>query len=162
MKIRHQTAALTDKIDLNMTPMIDCVFQLLAFFIMSLKFVAPEGDFNIRMPAVAPSASLPSPELIPPIVVRLTANPDGTLKSIYVSEQFVPSFDALRAKVNSIVGAADRGPGAAGTGAEVEFDFDPDLLYEYVIEAITHVSGYRNERGDLVRLVEKIKFKPPK
>jgi biopolymer transport protein ExbD len=162
MKIRHQTASLADKIELNMTPMIDCVFQLLAFFIMSLKFVAPEGDFNIRMPAVAPSASLPSPELIPPIIVRLTANPDGSLKSIYVSEQFVPSFDALRAKVNSIVGTADRGPAAAGDGAEVEFDFDPDLLYQYVIEAITHVSGYKNEQGDLVRLVDKIKFKPPK
>ena len=30
---------LADKIDINMTPMIDIVFQLLAFFIMTLNIV---------------------------------------------------------------------------------------------------------------------------
>ncbi|NBP80347.1 hypothetical protein EBU58_06445, partial [bacterium] len=39
-------SGLADKIDINMTPMIDIVFQLLAFFIMSLKIVQPEGDFD--------------------------------------------------------------------------------------------------------------------
>ncbi len=33
-----------------MTPMIDVVFQLLIFFMLTLKIIAPEGDFNINMP----------------------------------------------------------------------------------------------------------------
>jgi hypothetical protein len=33
-----------------MTPMIDVVFQLMSFFMCTLKIVAPEGDFDIRMP----------------------------------------------------------------------------------------------------------------
>ena len=46
----RRTSQLSDKIDINMTPMIDVVFQLMSFFMCSLKIVAPEGDFDIRMP----------------------------------------------------------------------------------------------------------------
>ena len=35
MKIRHTTGSGQEKIELQMTPMIDIVFQLLIFFIMS-------------------------------------------------------------------------------------------------------------------------------
>jgi Biopolymer transport protein len=51
---------LADKIDINMTPMIDIVFQLLAFFIMTLKIVQPEGDFDVRMPLEPPLPRLPT------------------------------------------------------------------------------------------------------
>ena len=51
-----------DKIPIDMTPMIDIVFQLLTFFCMTLKVSAAEGDFNIKMPLAAPKAGLPDPE----------------------------------------------------------------------------------------------------
>ena len=52
MKIRGKRPSKDEKIELQMTPMIDIVFQLLVFFIMTFNVVAQEGDFNIRMPAV--------------------------------------------------------------------------------------------------------------
>ena len=52
MQIRNANKA-GEKIELQMTPMIDIVFQLLVFFIMTFKIVSMEGDFNIRMPAAA-------------------------------------------------------------------------------------------------------------
>jgi biopolymer transport protein ExbD len=48
MKMRKNTEA---KVEQNMTAMIDVVFQLLTFFVMSFKVAAMEGDFNIKMPA---------------------------------------------------------------------------------------------------------------
>ena len=42
--------ALPDKIAIDMTPMIDVVFQLITFFMLTLKDVAVEGDFDIKMP----------------------------------------------------------------------------------------------------------------
>ena len=57
---------LADKIDINMTPMIDIVFQLLAFFIMTLKIVQPEGDFDVRMPLGAAAAAAPR-RPVPPL-----------------------------------------------------------------------------------------------
>ena len=54
MKIRHTTSSGQDKIELQMTPMIDIVFQLLVFFIMTFKIVSQEGDFNVKMPLADP------------------------------------------------------------------------------------------------------------
>ena len=47
MKIRnrHPTA---DRIVSQMTPMIDVVFQLLIFFMLTLKIIEPEGNFDIN------------------------------------------------------------------------------------------------------------------
>ena len=42
-----------EELKLNMTAMIDIVFQLLVFFVMTFKVVAMEGDFNIKMPLAA-------------------------------------------------------------------------------------------------------------
>ena len=53
MKVRNQREQ--EKIEIQMTPMIDIVFQLLVFFIMTFKVVSMEGDFNIKMPLAAPS-----------------------------------------------------------------------------------------------------------
>ena len=60
MKIRHTTSSGQDKIELQMTPMIDIVFQLLIFFIMTFKIVAQEGDFNINMPQASPQSAPPA------------------------------------------------------------------------------------------------------
>ena len=38
-----------EEIKINMTAMIDIVFQLLVVFIMTFKVVAMEGDFNIKL-----------------------------------------------------------------------------------------------------------------
>ena len=56
MKIRNTGRGDDGEVKLEMTPMIDIVFQLLVFFIMTFKIVSQEGDFNIKMPRAAPRA----------------------------------------------------------------------------------------------------------
>lgn len=159
MKIRN-AGKREEKIDLQMTPMIDIVFQLLTFFIMTFKIVLPEGDFNIKMPANAPSQGAPDPNLIPPMTVRLTAAGDGSLAGIAINGNSMRDFNALHNHIISIIGS-DRGPGSVAESAEVELDCDYNLNYEHVIKAITAVSGYVDQNG-VVKLIEKIKFAPPK
>jgi biopolymer transport protein ExbD len=72
---------LVSKIDINMTPMIDVVFQLLTFFMLTLKTVVVEGDFNIRMPLGA-SAGAAEDNPIPPLIVRMTADDEGRLTGV--------------------------------------------------------------------------------
>jgi hypothetical protein len=45
---------------------------------------------------------------------------------------------------------------------EVEIDSDPPLHYRHVIEAITAISGERAADGQIVALVHKINFAPPR
>ena len=160
MKIRHTTGGLPDKIDINMTPMIDIVFQLLAFFIMSLKIVTMEGDFNIKMPLGAPQEATSNNE-IPPIKIRLTANPNGDINSISIGERALASYEGLHQHIINLVG--DPRTGSTGAAdAEVEIDADYHLKYENVIRAVTAVSGVRTADGHVVKMIEKIKFTPPR
>ena len=56
MKIRRDVEQ--EKHELNMTSMIDIVFLLLIFFVMTFKIVELEGDFSVRMPlALSPRCS---------------------------------------------------------------------------------------------------------
>ena len=47
---KSATRSVDDKVAVDMTPMIDVVFQLLVFFALTLNVVEAEGDFRIRMP----------------------------------------------------------------------------------------------------------------
>ncbi len=159
MRIRNTREA--EKIELQMTPMIDIVFQLLIFFIMTFKIVALEGDFNVKMPIAAPNATVPELDPLPPMKLRLRAGANGQIASIVLAEQAFDSFDSLHQYIMGLLGG-DAGPGANLPNAEIELDCDYHLNYEYAIQAITAVSGYTTENGDIVKLIERIKFAPPK
>ncbi len=158
MKLRT-TGRHKDVIQLQMTPMIDVVFLLLIFFVMTFKIIAPEGNFNIKMPLDVPSEGQPPPDR-PPIKVRLTANAAGELTGIRVGDRSLGrDFGKLRALIIDLVGEA---PSAAERESnEVEFDCDYGLKYDYVVDAITAVSGYVKD-GEPVQTVGKIKFAPPR
>lgn len=140
-----------------MTPMIDIVFLLLVFFIMTFKISAQEGDFNVKMPLKGSGS--PQDETKLPLKLRLTANPDGSLQEIVLGENlsFGTDWKRVRGYVVQLVGDS-AGPNE-DDGTEVEIDLDYDLHYVHVIEAITAVTGYRSG-NDVVKLVERIKFAP--
>ena len=155
MKIRKNTRG--DKIELQMTPMIDIVFQLLVFFIMTFKIVAPEGDFNIRMPPPATTRSQEMPDT-PTLTLRLTADDQGNLTSIKLGDNPFSSMSELRVHIRNLV-ADEAGPGTA-SDREVELQCDYNLNYKYAIEAITAISGYI-ENGQRYKLIENIRFAQP-
>ena len=161
MKIRHTTSSGDDKIEIQMTPMIDIVFQLLVFFIMTFKIVSQEGDFNIKMPLAAPNEGLQDDSQVPPMKVRLRADADGDLAGISLNETNYPNWTDLHRHIITVIGT-DRGPNSIQATAEVELDCDYDLHYEHVVAAITAVSGYIDPNNNVVKLVENIKFASPR
>jgi len=145
------------KVEMLMTPMIDIVFQLLTFFIMSFKIAAQEGDFNIKMPLASPREGMPNENDVP-LKVKLTASPGGALSGITMGDRRFENYGQLQQAIISMVGK-DTGPGKAST-QEVELDCDYNLRYEEVVNAVTAVSGYATRDGQIVKLIEKLKFAP--
>jgi biopolymer transport protein ExbD len=160
MRIRH--TGRDDKIELSMTPMIDIVFQLNIFFLFTFKIVLPEGDFFIHMPSAAAARAIEPSDLLP-LALTLKAEPDGTLADLRLAGRSFgnggDAFARLRQHVRGLVDDAG-GPGTASE-QEIEIDCDYDLNYDYVIKAITAITGYV-ENGQQHKLIERIKFTPPK
>ena len=160
MRVHLKHSVLPDKIPIDMTPMIDVVFQLLTFFCMTLRIASAEGDFNIKMPLAAPRAGMPDPNQLPPMKVRLRADDAGNLIELSLNDRVFSGadrFGQLHAQIAALVGE-----GSLAASAEVELDCDFGLKYEHVIEAITAISGTVTPDGRVVKLVEKIRFSSPR
>lgn len=156
MRIRRHDMG---KVEMQMAAMIDIVFQLLIFFMLTLKIVAPEGDFNINMPlgAVAQADDTPPPM---DLKVRLEANPDGSLKQLWFGSRGLGSdhprcFERLNNEIAQVAGTG----GAYADDLEVELNPDYDLHYRYIVAAISACRG-RMVGDKQITFIEKIKFAP--
>jgi biopolymer transport protein ExbD len=165
------------RLEMTMTPMIDVCFQIIIFFIANMRIILPEGDFGVTMPAAAPGASRAAgagvaapagqkdPALaaeLPTIKIHLFADKNGGLAGIQMGQRAIANFEDLRRQICDLCGL-DRGPAGAIAGIEVEIDFDYNLKYEFVMRAVTAISGYMaDDKQTVVRMIEKIKFGTPK
>lgn len=158
----NKGSGLPSKVDIPMSPMIDIVFQLLIFFMLNLKIIAPEGNFNVNMPiGIAPPSDTADP--IIDIKVKLQADDAGNLAQIFLGENPLGNDDRAFERLNSEILRSVPPPGAAmAQKVEVEIDADYDLRYEYVIKAVSKCTGRLDSKGKVIRFVEKIKFAPPK
>ncbi|MDB5390356.1 MAG: Biopolymer transport protein ExbD/TolR [Planctomycetaceae bacterium] len=147
----------------DMTPMIDCVFQLMIFFMLTLKIVSAEGNFDINMP-IGQSSGTPDP-LAQDLKVRLKADVNGNLVNIQFGSRSLGNderaFAQLNEEVLRSIGGQPGGP--AAKDAEVELDADYNLHYSYIVKAISACTGRFDKRTkQVIRYIEKIKFAPPK
>jgi biopolymer transport protein ExbD len=159
MRVRHVVRSGRKKVDLTITAMIDIVFLLLVFFVMTFQIVTPEGDFDVSMPQAARAVENHVVQF-PLIRIRLLADAEGRLAGIRMGGRTLQDFDELRTCIRDVM-RDDHGTGAAAELAEVELDCDYNLEYEHAIGAITAVSGYLDD-GRVVKLVDKIRFAPPR
>ena len=148
-----------EKVEMQLTSMIDIIFLLLIFFVMTFKIAAQEGDFNIRMPIGGGAGAADTTNL--PIKLRLRSNTDGELVDIVVDDtrSFGNDFGKLRAFILQQTGGD--APPSPEQGPEVEIDLDYNLRYSHVITAISTITGQR-QGDEIKRLVERIKFAPPR
>ena len=101
-----------------------------------------------------------STDVLPPFKVRLIAAPDGSLAGMLLDGNPVDGPRGLHEAIIDTIGtdATD----ALKESAEVELDCDYGLHYRHVIAAITACSGYVTPDGNIVKLIEKIRFAPPR
>ena len=163
MRIRNTNKS-GHEIKLDMTAMIDIVFQLLAYFIMTFKVTSMEGDFSVNMPLNVEAKSSMTETLDKTIVVHLRRSADGSIGPIDIdfgsdrksfSDEF--RFQRLRDYVKSLV--LQSGDPASSSSYEVEFDIDRDLAYDFTIRAVESVSGESQGGGRVLPLIEKIRFR---
>lgn len=174
MEFRGRQA--TEKIEPQMAPMIDVVFLLLIFFMLTLKIVEPEGDFTVNMP-IGQSVSEEDTPKPPVIKVRLLADANGEMYSLKVAnrelfatapgvtqeEKAANAFQRLNNEVLKSIGS----PGnPLAEDQEVELDPAYELNAKYLINAIGACRGRVERTPDgktvMVDYIKNIKFAPPR
>ncbi len=159
MQVRKNSAP-PAKIESQMTPMIDVVFQLLIFFILSFRIVSQEGDFNIKMPLKGiESASVYSG--LPPLKLRLESNEQGELAALKLNDRsFQPGdWKEVQHTLFELLVSKDEGNDLRDM-AEIDIDCDYRLHYDYALNAIASVSGYKTASGEIMPLVTKVNLAP--
>jgi len=140
-----------------MSSMIDIVFLLLVFFVMTFKITAIEGEFRMKSPVgEGPIAEVPGG---PPLWIRLTAGEDGRLMAVRMNDRAAADFDELRREVARLI-EPDQYVNTASEELEVIVDCDYSLAYQHVIDAVTAVRGYRDHAGNVVDLIPQVRFAP--
>lgn len=157
----RRSVAAPEKVDIQMTPMIDIVFQLMAFFLMTFQVATVEGDFQLKLPKSPPVIGERGPETIE---LRLRGDAVGHLAELsypgdtpHGRRPSPETFRRLRAFVAGKVAAAH----AAGQEEpKVRITADDALRYAHIIAAVDAVSATVDESGRHRQLAKKVSFGP--
>ncbi len=77
------------EMELQLTSMIDVIFQLLIYFVITANFMIDEGTIKATMPGQsAPPKEIQTPD--PPVYIDLVSADDGVTYSILVDQRAVP------------------------------------------------------------------------
>ncbi len=142
-----RTSALAGKVPVDMTAMIDVVFQLLTFFMLTLRTVVVEGDFNIRMPLGVIRDDDRDKDSATPIIVKMTATPEGHLRDVRLGDKTAAGRDVLNevATAGAMFDAAIRaghgnGPqlAAARSAKQAAADKLVASLQKHILDAVNN------------------------
>jgi hypothetical protein len=100
------------------------------------------------------------------------ADEAGNLRQVDTPKQTIPvtpgdpasahaAFVQVRDEVKAFIGS-HTGPDSMRQKAEAVISADHNLHHKHVVAAITHVSGYRTDDGQIVRLIDSIRFESPR
>ena len=76
---------------MNMTPMIDCVFQLIIFFVCSMDMSSKMFDKNIEL-AKAPNAPVQKQQAAATVYINLTNRGEMRMGTVTISGQQLRNF----------------------------------------------------------------------
>lgn len=116
-----------------MTPLIDCVFQLLIFFMLSSTFLTPA--LQLELPKAMASAADTSPEQV---FLSITTKGD-----LYLNQEPI-SWDALEGRLARVL--------SASTDKVVTIRGDKEMQFDYFVRAFSAAQAAGARRIDLAHM----------
>jgi biopolymer transport protein ExbD len=123
---------------MDMTPMIDCVFLLLVFFMCATKFKKLEKKLDAFLPDDA-GISRPDPKpFLEPLRIKLTSQRGGTAAVIAVNGRtFGTATTSYTQSRAAVWGEVDHYlTTKIGRFEKVEIDADRDVAFQFVAQAL--------------------------
>ncbi len=123
-----------DRPDLNLTPMMDVIFNLLIFFLCS-PFRVAEGQLDAFLPKdIGPNQKQIDPSQLTSIKIKVKHRP-GLAPQIIVGRSVIPErSDQLRTPdFNTLAARIESLKSSGGKEVPVEIEAEPMVKYEYIV-----------------------------
>ncbi|MBW1894702.1 MAG: biopolymer transporter ExbD [Deltaproteobacteria bacterium] len=95
MKLKRREMNFQNRNSINITPLIDVIFLLMIFFLMTINFYTPEGVLANRLPQISSQESDESPQDYETVRLRIKMIKEHTQLKIYLQERVVFSYADL-------------------------------------------------------------------
>jgi len=138
MKLNPSRRRDEEHLTLNMTPLIDVIFQLIIFFMCVLRFRMPEAQQMINLPLEGePRAGVTTP--LPDVPLILRRNPNATPGS----QGYRPAIKLRDSAITSWGGLLDSLKVLKLTNPEVRIvlDVGRGVIHDSVVKAIDQCTG---------------------
>lgn len=138
MRLSPRRTTGQQQISLPMTPMIDIIFQLIIFFLCTMKFRSPEAQQNINLPGEGQARSGVT-AAVPDVPLVLRRAPGDTPDR----EDYVPQIRLGDAGISSWKGLLESLKVLKLRNPEIRIVIDPgpDVIHDSVVKAIDQCAG---------------------
>lgn len=138
--IRRKSAS-SDKPDvppLNMTPMIDVVFQLLIFFMCTIRFRTMEGKLLSYLPKDKGLRNVAFQPLVEEVRITLKYDESTGVVSMWLGQTQYPNHDAL---MNAVHAKYEEFKRTVSRPVPVIIDADKNVPYREVVKILDMCAG---------------------
>ena len=143
--------------NLQMSAMIDVVFLLLVFFVMTFRITAIEGDVMLQPPVETSESESLAPADRLPLQVRLFADDRGELARLQLNDRELADVAELHQFIQEVCRDNNR----AADDWDVVLVCDSHLRYQHLVAASDAVAGFRNAAGEITPLMRRVRFAAP-
>jgi biopolymer transport protein ExbD len=95
MRLRFQSKHGRRRYAISMTPLIDVIFLLMIFFLMTINFQKPEGVLDNRLPQLGRRSSEDPTKDWETVKLRIQLTRAGSELRIHLQERVVSDYEAL-------------------------------------------------------------------
>lgn len=95
MKLKNTEQSYQNRSAINITPLIDVIFLLMIFFLMTINFNKPEGVLENRLPQLSSKSVSEAPQDYETVKLRIKMIKDNNQMKIYLQERVVFTYKDL-------------------------------------------------------------------
>ena len=133
-----------DDMRISLTSMLDLVFNILAFFVMTYEPPLATKDYEVNLPPPKPAGvgeappkvedfSVDESAMFNDLTVRLFADPSGTLARVLVESREVKLQGNIESAISREIQRVAR---AIGGIEAINLKYFPKLKYEYLVKVV--------------------------
>lgn len=130
-----------EEVELELTPMIDVVFLLLIFFIVTMKFKVLEGKLETELPKDVGVNSGQVEDLLEKLEITIKTDPTAEYgMTVEINKRKVPNLSTFRAQIRKFVELDPKQKATLYPGPKVNYEQVVKVVDQCIIENLVDIT----------------------